>query len=214
MSSVYPGVKLLIWIYDVPNAKYNSHLRTVICDDEFCVQYSQRIQLCSFAVSKVLLVFKMIPNIYNSVVKLWYSHIYICVQITGGAGFVGSHLVDALMADGHEVTVVDNFFTGRKENVAHWIGHSNFELINHDVVTPIFIEGVYCFSLFSTRFVLWEYRYPWVSVSKIALASHGYQTCMTGERSQQDLWPWCEFLLSERHYYWRFVLLFRLSRLI
>jgi len=62
------------------------------------------------------------------------------ILITGGAGFVGSHLVDALMADGHEVTVVDNFFTGRKENVAHWIGHSNFELINHDVVTPIFIE--------------------------------------------------------------------------
>ena len=67
-----------------------------------------------------------------------FSFLY---QITGGAGFVGSHLVDALMTDGHEVTVVDNFFTGRKENVAHWIGHPNFELINHDVVTPIFIEG-------------------------------------------------------------------------
>ena len=69
-----------------------------------------------------------------------FSFLY---QITGGAGFVGSHLVDALMTDGHEVTVVDNFFTGRKENVAHWIGHPNFELINHDVVTPIFIEGVF-----------------------------------------------------------------------
>uniref|UniRef100_A0A8C5X6H9 UDP-glucuronic acid decarboxylase 1 n=1 Tax=Malurus cyaneus samueli TaxID=2593467 RepID=A0A8C5X6H9_9PASS len=60
--------------------------------------------------------------------------------ITGGAGFVGSHLTDKLMMDGHEVTVVDNFFTGRKRNVEHWIGHENFELINHDVVEPLYIE--------------------------------------------------------------------------
>lgn len=45
------------------------------------------------------------------------------------------------MMDGHEVTVVDNFFTGRKRNVEHWIGHENFELINHDVVEPLYIEG-------------------------------------------------------------------------
>ncbi|KAG5833259.1 hypothetical protein ANANG_G00274030 [Anguilla anguilla] len=57
-----------------------------------------------------------------------------------GAGFVGSHLTDKLMMDGHEVTVVDNFFTGRKRNVEHWIGHENFELINHDVVEPLYIE--------------------------------------------------------------------------
>ncbi|XP_064818001.1 UDP-glucuronic acid decarboxylase 1-like, partial [Oncorhynchus masou masou] len=44
------------------------------------------------------------------------------------------------MMDGHEVTVVDNFFTGRKRNVEHWIGHENFELINHDVVEPLYIE--------------------------------------------------------------------------
>nr|XP_046224207.1 phospholipid-transporting ATPase IH-like [Oncorhynchus gorbuscha] len=50
-----------------------------------------------------------------------------------GAGFVGSHLTDKLMMDGHEVTVVDNFFTGRKRNVEHWIGHKNFDLINHHV---------------------------------------------------------------------------------
>lgn len=62
-------------------------------------------------------------------------------QVTGGAGFVGSHLTDKLMMDGHEVTVVDNFFTGRKRNVEHWIGHENFELINHDVVEPLYIEG-------------------------------------------------------------------------
>ncbi|NXC15050.1 UXS1 decarboxylase, partial [Corythaeola cristata] len=64
----------------------------------------------------------------------------VLTQITGGAGFVGSHLTDKLMMDGHEVTVVDNFFTGRKRNVEHWIGHENFELINHDVVEPLYIE--------------------------------------------------------------------------
>uniref|UniRef100_A0AAZ3SKY8 NAD-dependent epimerase/dehydratase domain-containing protein n=1 Tax=Oncorhynchus tshawytscha TaxID=74940 RepID=A0AAZ3SKY8_ONCTS len=55
------------------------------------------------------------------------------ILITGGACFVGSQLTDKLMMDGHDVTAVDNFFTGRKRNMEHWIGHENFELINHDV---------------------------------------------------------------------------------
>ncbi|CAG8474124.1 6855_t:CDS:2 [Ambispora gerdemannii] len=62
------------------------------------------------------------------------------ILVTGGAGFVGSHLVDRLMLMGHEVTVIDNFFTGRKNNLDHWIGHPNFELIRHDVVDPYMIE--------------------------------------------------------------------------
>lgn len=62
------------------------------------------------------------------------------ILITGGAGFVGSHLVDKLLLMGHEVTIVDNFFTGRKENVEHWFGHPNFELIHQDIVTPLFVE--------------------------------------------------------------------------
>lgn len=62
------------------------------------------------------------------------------ILVAGGAGFVGSHLVDKLMMEGHEVTVVDNFFTGRKKNVEHWIGHQNFELIHSDIVHPLFIE--------------------------------------------------------------------------
>lgn len=62
------------------------------------------------------------------------------ILITGGAGFVGSHLIDRLMLAGHEVIAVDNFFTGRKRNVEHWIGHENFELVHHDVVRPLYVE--------------------------------------------------------------------------
>ncbi|KAF8803749.1 NAD(P)-binding protein [Phlegmacium glaucopus] len=62
------------------------------------------------------------------------------ILVTGGAGFVGSHLVDRLMLLGHEVTVIDNFFTGSKTTVSHWIGHPNFEIVRHDVVEPFMIE--------------------------------------------------------------------------
>lgn len=62
------------------------------------------------------------------------------VLVTGGAGFVGSNLVDRLMMQGHEVIVLDNMFTGRKKNVQHWIGHPSFQMIVGDVVNPIFIE--------------------------------------------------------------------------
>jgi len=60
--------------------------------------------------------------------------------ITGGAGFVGSHLVDRLMQAGEEVICLDNYFTGRKANISQWLGHPRFELIRHDVTDPIRLE--------------------------------------------------------------------------
>ncbi|WP_398329498.1 UDP-glucuronic acid decarboxylase family protein [Vulcanococcus sp.] len=60
--------------------------------------------------------------------------------ITGGAGFVGSHLVDRLMEAGEEVICLDNYFTGRKANIEAWIAHPRFELIRHDVTEPIRLE--------------------------------------------------------------------------
>ncbi|CAD5234645.1 unnamed protein product [Bursaphelenchus xylophilus] len=62
------------------------------------------------------------------------------ILVTGGTGFVGSHLVDKLMMDGHEVIALDNYFTGRRRNVEQWIGHPNFDLVHHDVVNPYFTE--------------------------------------------------------------------------
>lgn len=71
------------------------------------------------------------------------------ILVAGGAGFVGSHLVDYLMQQGHQVTVVDNFFTGSKRNIEHWLGHQNFELIHHDIVSPLYIEVDYIYNLAS-----------------------------------------------------------------
>jgi UDP-glucuronate decarboxylase len=62
------------------------------------------------------------------------------ILVTGGAGFIGSHLCDRLLADGHEVLCLDNFFTGSKRNIAHLMGNPYFELIRHDVVEPILLE--------------------------------------------------------------------------
>ncbi|HEX8247434.1 MAG TPA: UDP-glucuronic acid decarboxylase family protein [Pyrinomonadaceae bacterium] len=62
------------------------------------------------------------------------------ILITGGAGFIGSHLCERLLAEGNEVIALDNFFTGRKENVAHLMDNKNFELVRHDVTEPILLE--------------------------------------------------------------------------
>lgn len=62
------------------------------------------------------------------------------ILVTGGAGFIGSHLIDRLMLQGHEVICLDNFYTGHKRNVLKWLGHPYFELIRHDVTDPIRLE--------------------------------------------------------------------------
>lgn len=62
------------------------------------------------------------------------------ILVTGGAGFLGSHLIDSLIARGDEVMCVDNFFTGSKKNITHLLNNPNFELIRHDVTFPLYIE--------------------------------------------------------------------------
>ena len=69
------------------------------------------------------------------------------VLVTGGAGFLGSHLCDRLIRDGHDVLCLDNLFTGDRRNVEHLLGHPHFEFIRHDVVQPILLEVDWIFNL-------------------------------------------------------------------
>ncbi len=62
------------------------------------------------------------------------------ILVTGGSGFLGSHLCDRLIEGGHQVICLDNYFTGRRENIEHLIGHKRFELLRHDVTDPIKLE--------------------------------------------------------------------------
>ena len=62
------------------------------------------------------------------------------ILVTGGAGFLGSHLCDRLLADGHEVLAVDNLYTGSRSNIAHNLQNPNFEFMRHDVTFPLFVE--------------------------------------------------------------------------
>ncbi|NLY02620.1 MAG: SDR family oxidoreductase [Rhodopirellula sp.] len=62
------------------------------------------------------------------------------ILVTGGAGFLGSHLCERLVGEGHDVICLDNFFTSQKSNVAHLLDRSNFELVRHDVTLPVFLE--------------------------------------------------------------------------
>lgn len=69
------------------------------------------------------------------------------ILVTGGAGFLGSHLIDRLLVDGHDVVCLDNFFTGNKDNIRHLLGHDHFELIRHDVTQPVLLEVDKIFNL-------------------------------------------------------------------
>jgi UDP-glucuronate decarboxylase len=69
------------------------------------------------------------------------------ILVTGGAGFLGSHLCERLLALGHDVICVDNFFSGRKANIAHLLGNPRFEVIRHDIVHPLYLECDRVFNL-------------------------------------------------------------------
>lgn len=69
------------------------------------------------------------------------------VMVTGGAGFLGSHLCERLLNEGHEVLCVDNFYSGTKDNVAHLMGNPHFELMRHDVTFPLYVEVDEIFNL-------------------------------------------------------------------
>lgn len=71
------------------------------------------------------------------------------VLVAGGAGFLGSHLCERLLAEGNEVLCVDNFYTGRRENVSHLLGEKNFEIIRHDVTFPLYVEVDFIYNLAS-----------------------------------------------------------------
>ena len=62
------------------------------------------------------------------------------ILVTGGAGFIGSHLCERLVAEGHEVICLDNFFTGQRRNIAHLLDNNRFELLRHDIIEPILLE--------------------------------------------------------------------------
>jgi UDP-glucuronate decarboxylase len=62
------------------------------------------------------------------------------ILVTGGAGFLGSHLCERLALEGHDVLCVDNYFTGRKDNIQHLLGNPRFELMRHDITFPLYVE--------------------------------------------------------------------------
>jgi UDP-glucuronate decarboxylase len=90
--------------------------------------------------------------------------------ISGGAGFLGSHLCDELIRKGHDVLCVDNFFTGNKDNVSHLIGHSKFELIRHDVTFPLYVEVDQIYNLACPASPI-HYQYDPVQTTKTSV--HG-----------------------------------------
>lgn len=92
------------------------------------------------------------------------------VLVTGGAGFLGSHLCDRLIARGDDVLCVDNFFTGSKRNVGHLAGHTHFELMRHDVTFPLYVEVDQIFNLACPASPV-HYQYDPVQTTKTSV--HG-----------------------------------------
>jgi len=92
------------------------------------------------------------------------------ILVTGGSGFLGSHLCEKLLAGGHEVICLDNFFTGRKQNVLHMIGNPMFELLRHDVTFPLYIEVDEIYNLACPASPV---HYQWDPVQTTKTSVHG-----------------------------------------
>ncbi len=88
--------------------------------------------------------------------------------VTGGAGFIGSHLCERLIKDGHEVVCLDNFFTGAKNNIVHLMGQPRFELLRHDVTEPILVEVDWIFNLACPASPI-HYQYNPVKTTKVSV---------------------------------------------
>ncbi len=92
------------------------------------------------------------------------------ILVTGGAGFLGSHLCERLVAQGHDVLCVDNFYTGSKRNVAHLLDNANFELMRHDVTFPLYVEVDQIYNLACPASPI-HYQYDPVQTTKTSV--HG-----------------------------------------
>lgn len=88
------------------------------------------------------------------------------ILVTGGAGFIGSHLCSRLLRDGHEVLCLDNYFTGSKDNIIHLLTNPRFELIRHDITQPLLIESDWIFNLACPASPI-HYRYNPVKTIKV-----------------------------------------------
>jgi UDP-glucuronate decarboxylase len=92
------------------------------------------------------------------------------VLVTGGAGFLGSHLCERLIADGHDVLCVDNFYTGRRANIAHLLDHANFEVLRHDITFPLYVEVDEIYNLACPAAPI-HYQFDPVATTKVSV--HG-----------------------------------------
>jgi dTDP-D-glucose 4,6-dehydratase len=86
------------------------------------------------------------------------------ILVTGGAGFLGSHLSDRLIKEGNEVLCLDNFFTGSRKNIHHLLDHKNFELIRHDVTFPTYLEVDEIYNLACPASPV-HYQFDWTATS-------------------------------------------------
>jgi len=90
------------------------------------------------------------------------------VLVTGGAGFLGSHLCERLLRDGHDVLCVDNYFTGRKENIVHLLDNPHFEVMRHDITFPLYVEVDHIYNLACPASPV-HYQYDPVQTTKVSV---------------------------------------------